>query len=247
MVLIMPSLVWERDLQEAYDNPYEYEVQDQFVRESEKLLTEMNKNYQKYNMKFHRDDKSINKAVWMLQLDALDSLKDSLSSLKSKKHRIAGKLFRDVMETLDLAAYFHSNTIESNKQLKKWYNDDIIPHRIYRDFIRKNEGQNQAKLKSESYSLFSKFTHRSYKILLYGYGLGGGDMIWHDGYADNNLLVLPQTISMYFTILAKLILKQLDESILRGLFSEADIGPVIKNSLETDTVPRRFMPRIRRK
>ena len=100
----MPSVVWGRTPQEAYDNPYEYEAQDQFVREAKSLLKHMNTVFQKYSMRFHRDDHSIKKAVWMLQLDALDSLKDALDALVNKKHRVASKLFRGIVETLDLAA-----------------------------------------------------------------------------------------------------------------------------------------------
>lgn len=67
----MPSQVWGRSPQEASDNPYEYEIQDQFVREAEALLKRLNIGLQIYSMKFHRDDHSVRKAVWMLQLDAL--------------------------------------------------------------------------------------------------------------------------------------------------------------------------------
>lgn len=31
----MPSQVWRRDPQEAFEEPYEYGIQDQFVRERE--------------------------------------------------------------------------------------------------------------------------------------------------------------------------------------------------------------------
>lgn len=34
----MPSQVWGRDPQEAYREPYEYAVQDQFVREARSLF-----------------------------------------------------------------------------------------------------------------------------------------------------------------------------------------------------------------
>ena len=30
----MPSLIWNRDPQEAYSNPYEYPAQEQFIKES---------------------------------------------------------------------------------------------------------------------------------------------------------------------------------------------------------------------
>lgn len=242
----MPSLVWGRSPQEAYDNPYEYEAQDQFVREAKSLLKHMNTVFQKYSMRFHRDDRSIKKAVWMLQLDALDSLKDALDALVNKKHRVASKLFRGIVETLDLAAYFHMNSNKSNRQLEKWYNDEVIPNSLYRDFIKETKGTKAKEEKTDYYSTLSKIIHRTYKVLLYGYGLGAGDMIWHDGYNNSGLLILPQTISMYFVILADLILNFPREASVRGILSEKEVKEVIVQSLETKTVPRRFSLRLRK-
>jgi len=242
----MPSLVWGRSPQEAYDSPYEYEVQDQFVREAKSLLKHMNTAFQKYSMKFHRDDHSIKKSVWMLQLDALDSLKDALDALVNKKHRVASKLFRGIVETLDLAEYFHRNSNKSNRQLEKWYNDEVIPNSLYRDLIKETKGIKAKEEKTYYYSTLSKIIHRTYKVLLYGYGLGAGDMIWHDGYNNSGLLILPQTISMYFAVLADLILNFLGETLVRGILSEKEAKEVIVESLETKTVPRRFLLRLRK-
>lgn len=240
----MPSLVWGRSPQEAYDNPYEYEVQDQFVREAKSLLKHMNTAFQKYSMRFHREDHSIKKAVWMLQLDALDSLKDALGALVNKKHRAASKLFRGIVETLDLAAYFYMNSNKNNRQLEKWYNDKVIPHRNYRNFIKKTKGIKAKEEKTDYYKTLSRITHRTYKVLLYGYGLGAGDMIWHDGYNNSGLLILPQTISMYFAILADLIFFFLREASVREILSKKEVKEVIVKSLETKTVPRRFLQRL---
>jgi len=240
----MPSLVWGRSPQEAYDNPYEYEAQDQFVREAKSLLKHMNTVFQKYSMGFHRDDRSIKKAVWMLQLDALDSLRDALDALVNKKHRVVSTLFRCIVESFDLAAYFHSN--ENNHQLEEWYNDEIIPNYLYRNFIKKTKGSKAAKEKADYYSTLSKIIHRTYGVLLYGYGLGAGDMLWHDGYKNSGLLILPQTISTYFAILADLILNFLGETSVRGILSEKEVKEAIVESLETKTVPRRFSLRLRK-
>lgn len=242
----MPSLVWGRSPQEAYDNPYEYEAQEQFVQEAKSLLKHINTIFQKNSMRFHREGHSIKKAVWMLQLDALDSLKDALDALVNKKHRVASKLFRGIVETLDLAAYFHMDSNKSNRQLKKWYNDEIILNSLYRDFIEKTKGIKAKEEKTDYYKTLSRITHRTYKVLLYGYGLGAGDMIWHDGYNNSGLLILPQTISMHFAILADLILNFLKEASARGILSKKEVKEAIVESLETKTVPRRFLLRLRK-
>ena len=125
----MSSIVWERDPREAFKNPYEYKVQNQFVREAEKILNKLFNELMKYSGKFGIDDTSIKKAIWMLQTDAVDSLRYCLLLLKQKNHCIAGRLMRDTIETLDLSAFFSSNTDKSNKELQKWYRDEIVPHR----------------------------------------------------------------------------------------------------------------------
>ncbi len=71
-------------------------------------------------------------------------------------------------------------------------------------------------------------------------------MIWHDGYNNSGLLILPQTISMYFAILADLILIFLREASVREILSEKEVKEAIVESLETKTVPRRFLLRLRK-
>lgn len=55
-------------------------------------------------------------------------------------------LFRDVVETMDLASYFHSATPKSVADLKKWCEDQIIPHGRYRDFVKKGRGANTRRI-----------------------------------------------------------------------------------------------------
>ncbi len=91
------------------------------------------------------------KAARILVDGALDSLIDFMASVKDKKHRIAGKMYRDVIETLALAAYFNVDNQVSNKNLAKWYKDEVIPNRVYSDFVKRTIGEIKAKEKSESY------------------------------------------------------------------------------------------------
>jgi hypothetical protein len=238
----MPSIVWNRDLQEAYHNPYEYKAQDQFTREAKKILEELFSELLKYSMKFKIDDTSIKKAVWMLQIDAVDSLRDCLMLIKKNNHRVAGRLFRDVMETLDLAAFFSVNTMKSNKELKKWYNDEVIPHGEYRNFIKKTEGEEKFKNVREEHRMLSKMTHRTYRTLAYGYVLGRNNFLAYEG-NSKKLLVPPETISMYYALLAYFILVTSNEIGKRGLVQKSVIKNIWRDSLEVKTVPRRFVQR----
>jgi hypothetical protein len=76
----MPSIVWGRDPQEAYEEPYEYGAQEQFAREAERLLSHL---YALLNSEQHRyatEDRSAVKAAWLLAMDALDSLREGLEA-----------------------------------------------------------------------------------------------------------------------------------------------------------------------
>jgi len=238
----MPSIIWGRDPKEAYQNPYEYDAQAQFVREAKSILDGLLSELNRYCMKFKRDEVSSQKAIWMLQIDAVDSLRDCLMLLQQKKHRVAGRLFRDVVETSDLAAYFFSGTRESKKHLDKWYKDEIIPNSVYRDFIKKNEGKEQANSKKDHYRMLSKINHRTYRTLAYAYILGRDDLLAYEGSSKSDLLVPPQSIAMYYAILADFVILISDEIVRCGLIKKNDIARIWKDSLELETVPRRFVP-----
>jgi hypothetical protein len=237
----MPSLIWGRDPQEAIEEPYEYECQDQFCREASTLLNKLSSELEKYTMTFSLEDRSIDKAVWMLQNDAIDSLRDILHSLQSKRHRIAGKLFRDVLESLNLAAYFYSKVSPSQLHLESWYKDEFVPHSVYREYLKTEYGEEAKNASRQFYVSVSKFTHRSYHILLYGYALGVDNKISYDGYKeDSGILILPQTISMYLATLSNFIFFAAEELHLRGLIEKSIVNAAWEHSLEKETVQRRF-------
>jgi len=247
----MPSHVWGRDPQEAFEEPYEYGVQEQFCREAEQLFARI---YRILNTESHRyplDDRSHGKAVWLLAMDALDSLRDCLKSLTRKEHRLAGKLFRDIVESVDLAAYFHSATKESESPLQKWYDDQIIPHRKYRDYVKKAQGKPAAENLAKHYQSLSRFTHRSYRAILDGYIRGKNDSLVHDGtgelYGTSNgaekFLVLPQTLASYHAVLANLALNYTAELVILGLASNNEVREAFATSFEAEAIPKRFLPR----
>jgi len=241
----------QRSSREAFENPYEYAVQDQFVREASSLLLIFYGLMSDNRLTFRRDDRSVEKAIWMLQMDALDSLRDCLKSLVRKNHRVAGKLFRDIIETLDLAAYFASRSKKSNHDLDKWYRNEIIPHSVYREFIKSTEGPAASDEKKRLYSNLSKFTHRSYRAICDGYTLGSNDRLVHDavtvtfserGEQAETMLVTPQIIASYFASLAELTRMFSVEVHQRGVLSEVEVSDAITKALEVETVPRRFLP-----
>ena len=245
----MPSQVWGRDPQEAFEEPYEYGIQDQFAREARSLLTRF---YQFLNSDRHRytiEEKSRQKAVWLLAMDALDSLHDCLKALTRKEHRVAGKLFRNVMESMDLAEFFHSGKDKS--KLDIWYADKFVAHSKYRDYVGKTRSPQEADLRTTRYKSLSRFIHRSYRAILDGYTRGRNDRLVHDGTGalygndegSSTLIVLPQIIDSYYAVLADLTLEYATELSKLDLVTGDEIHDAFAKSLESVTIPRRFMPR----
>lgn len=247
----MPSQVWGRDPQEAYEEPYEYAAQEQFSREAAALSLGFYRHLNSDGYRFTEEDRSSAKAIWLLAMDGLDSLRDSLGALADRNHRVAAKLFRDVMESMDLAALFASGAKQARASLAKWYNDEIVPHREYRGYVKNTIGDERAEELRRHYVSLSRFTHRSYRALLDGYSLGGGGRLVHDASGElsgaskdaKKLLVLPHTIASYYAVLASLILTYADQIVKLGLLTNEQVADVFANSLESETVPRTFLPR----
>lgn len=236
----MSSFVWWRDIQEAYENPYEYEAQNQFSREAKKLLELIFDLLLNLPFEFTRDDRSSEKAIWMLSIDAVDSLRDCLKLIDNKEHRLASRLFRDVVETMDLASYFSSDDEKKQKHLDDWYDNKVIPNRIFREYVEKTHNKQLADAYNNFYRHLSKLNHRTYRSLAYSYTLGKGERMVYEGKNPGDLLVPVQSISMYYAMLAELITIFSDRLIEYDLLDLQTNIEFWNRALEKNTVSRRF-------
>ncbi len=211
----LKSKIWFQDIKEIIAAPYDYENQESFMSESVHLLDEIYKLYDSYQLKFNLHDRSLEKCLWMLQIDALDTLRDCLYLMKNKKHRIVGKMFRDVIETLDLAHLIKGNP---DKFLEKWYKNESINHEEYRKYLKNLGKGEEAEIKKQFYKILSRWTHHAHVTLLRSYSLGGDDMLVYDSH-NPGILVLQETITEYLWILKILIIKFLEEIKFSELFN----------------------------
>ncbi len=237
----LKNFIWNRSPQDAYRNPYEYKAQEQFVREAFKVLDAIKIQFEKFNRIFTRDDVSLEKAIWMLQLDATDSLIGCLELLVTKKHKVAGRLIRDTVEVLDLSAYFSIENEKSKNSLKKWYRNEVIPNREYRDFVKTNISLEKAEELKLVYSQLSKFNHRTYKSLAYGYILGKDNKLVYDGFSNSNSLIYPGVISMYYSLLANMIQLLAYEAIERKLLKKEVVENIWEESIEEEPINRKYI------
>ncbi len=239
----MLNFIWTREPSEAYLNPYEYDAQEQFSREALNILNEFKNHLETFNRKYSRDECSLEKAIWMLQIDAIDSLLECHYLLSIKKHKIAGRLFRDTIEVLDLASFFCTKTDKSKNLLKKWFNDEVIPNREYRDYIKKHQGEDRAKQLASFYSQLSKINHRTYRSLAYGYILGKDKMLVYDGFQKSDLLIFPGTISMYYSLLTNLIIILSREIVSGGILKAETVHAIWNKNIEENQEERKYVIR----
>ena len=237
----MASFVWGRDPQEAFNNPYEYKAQEQFIREAKAFLLKMVSVLDTYNMKFGRDDVGLTKATWMLLVDLIDSLSECLTLIEEKRHRVAARLFRDAVETLDLLKLLHSGTSKASKTLEKWYENEVISHCEARKLLKETKGDSAAQMRNDYYRQLSKFTHRTYRTLLDSFVLGAGNKLAHDSHSSSKLLVLPHTISAYYAVLSDLIIQFSEIANLGGIIEESYIKEAWSHILDEKSVPRHFV------
>lgn len=121
MGINLKNFIWSRDPQEAMDNPYEWEAQKKFVKESNQFLKEIRRHLIN-NYSFTINDRSQKKAVWMLSLSALDSGIEITIALKKNQIQVIYHLLRAVQEALDIATYFSIQDEEPLKKINNWYN-----------------------------------------------------------------------------------------------------------------------------
>lgn len=236
----MPSFVWNRDFDEAYANPYEYEAQRQFVREAKAILTGIQKGLQKFDFHFTKNDVGVSKAAWMLHNDAIDALADALELLEQQKHRLVGRIFRDVWETAQLVDYFLSGTPQSQRDLKKWFKNEIISHKLIREALERSGKQTEKERVRQQHVEFSQWTHRSYRALSKAYSLGDSDRMVYDGYGNDS--VLPHTISLYYAILGMLIFQNVASIGRSQIIPKTEIRKIMRAGMEKETAKRKFAP-----
>lgn len=237
----MASIIWDRDSQEAINNPYEYLAEEQFVRESKCLIDKLEKLI--LNKKnFYQNEKSLEKATWMLQVDVLFAFKDSIEVLDLKKHRLVGPLIRLMYENLHQIEYLNSSSKAAPKALSDWFENHSPSHNEYRNHIRNTKNKEHAELIKSQYAAYSKLTHRTYKSLLYNYALGAKSeemddhRIWYD-----EICPLRQSISMFYAIIG-LFGKEIVQNFKQfGILTEAEVDDAWNNSIEVKQIPRGYI------
>lgn len=114
------------------------------------------------------------------------------------------------------------------------------PHRVFRAFIRDYESKEKAKDLGALYGDLSKYTHRTYRAIGKSYILGCDKKIAYDGFSESGFRVLPHVVSLSYAIIAALIKRFIATSEATELLTPEKISMIWSESLENETVQRRF-------
>jgi hypothetical protein len=222
------SRIWDQTPEESKSNPYAHDEHRAFLDEAKAILTGLLEVYQTRDMTYLVQETSREKAVWMLQYDALDALLEAEALLRENRHTIAARLFRDVSETLDMAAYFAADVERSRNYLQKWYKNEIISHSRYRDYVEQaRDSEAKGRVRAQ-YRFLSKFTHRTYDVISQGYGVGTVERIWSDRRLRDFSQAIPQAVAEYLPILAALIRRLIIEAHDRGAVDKLAVRRVLR-------------------
>ncbi|MBU2503405.1 hypothetical protein KJ682_18920 [bacterium] len=202
----MPSIIWKQEPDEAYSNPYDYAAQKQFAHEACAVIEMLQETLNPRELRYSAKQETAELAIWMLRSDTIESLRESLKLIGEKRHRPAGVLFRDALETADTAYYFAIAPEGSSDVLRTWFKNRTPGHGFIRKWIEEYEGAAKARARAKFYDELCKLSHRTYRALLKSYSLGAGDQLVHDSWRASKSLVLPHTIAAYYCVLAELIL-----------------------------------------
>jgi hypothetical protein len=230
----LESRIWYSDPEQEFKTPYDYSEQEIFFLEVQTLLDGLLRLMQCNDMKFSRDDRSRDKAVWMLHFDALDALREALLLLRERRHSIASRLFRDVLETIDLAAHLSRDFEQSRNDLEKWYADEIVQHRRSRESLGQAWGEHVKTARASLYKNWSRFTHRSYWAVSQSFGVGIGDKIWHDSILKEHGQCIPQIVASYLPLLANLTVLYIMELAVKSPLKNHELFKPIFDALPMD-------------
>ena len=171
----MKSEIWDKESTlKAFTKGFSIATIDFFDKECEEFLTVVINVSASLNERFDIDSKELKKANWIILNDISCSLYDCLNELKKGNVRLASRVFRDVLENMHLLELL--NKSDDGTLLVKWFDNEIIPHGTYRDWLKRKD-EKLSKLTRDVYRLYSKFAHRTFEPIIESYDVTENDKL----------------------------------------------------------------------
>lgn len=221
--ITLGSPIWAEKTDMSRQHQNNPEAVSSFLHEAAELCQTLYQTYDGWQLKFHRDDRSASKAVWMLDIECVCTLAEARDLLEQQKHRSAGKLMRHALEAVDLSSLFLAEG-DSGRNLREWYSNRVITHKRYREHLRKSSQLAKANERKKVYDLLSQWTHHTYYTVSNSFTLGAGDRLVHDAAMvrgkQTTVLITRETIYQYCWLLSVVILAATHELRDHGFMSD---------------------------
>lgn len=216
------SPIWSETADMSRKHQYKHDDVALFLSEAKALLERIYDIYERSQLRFDRDERTLKKAMWMLDIECVVTLTDAVDLLHEKRHRVAGKMLRQALEAVDISSLFCAEG-EHGVNLGKWYDNEIVSHKSYRNHIKKQGESEKLDERREWYRLLSKWTHHTYYALCNSYVVGKDDKLAHDAHKVNGrptkCLITPETIYQHCWLLSVVILLALHELEAHGFIT----------------------------
>lgn len=207
----MKSIYWSENHPNNLPS-YDHDGQEEFFNEAMKWCNDSLDEIDKYNLRFKNDERTSQKATWMLFLNCLLQIRECLSLIKEHKIVSSSPLMREIWEKYH--AMLFMNDKANQLALKSFYeNKDYC-------FMDSKYSRNlNDKIESEKLKVFfgelSKFIHPNYVALREFFCVGGDNYEYiYSAYlttfgkhkSDSGLSLLPpDKASQHFWVLAQIV------------------------------------------
>lgn len=224
----MNSSIWKIDFIEAYKIGYSKKEIESFMSEAELLLRQLINHFKSLDGKFSANKKDKKLLVYFILNELVCSLYDAVLALQNGNIRIASRIFREAMESRDIIKLVHSKNGE--KYVDKWFNDEYIRHSDFRKTLEDDKNGLKG-LTREVYQKYSKYTHRSYSVLIDSFSLEDENLKFNM-FLDINETSHRITISKYCIHTAQFILNVGLDPLKYKLISEMSMSMIVNNIMK---------------
>ena len=200
----MKSEIWDKknDIK-GFTVGYSIEQIELFENECEEFLNLVLRMSSYNNDQFQESENDLKKANWMILNEITSALLDCLEMLKKDNIRMASRVYRDVMENMHILELI--NKSENGNHLIKWYENEVISHRKYRDWLKRQD-EELSELTRDVYRIYSKFAHRTFEPIFESYDLNDDKTIRFKTTLDRKNQSDLKLLSKYYNFLTYFVL-----------------------------------------
>lgn len=221
----MRSEIWDDKTAKPFTVGYDLQHIKLFDEQCEKFLRSFLFENSLIDQNFELDSNNLQKANFLILNEITSALYDCLYQIKDGNIRIASRIFRDVLENMHILELF--NIGDNKSYLVKWYDNEVISHSNYRDWIKKKDAD-LSELNRVVYRLYSKYAHRTFKPIMENFDIIDGRLKFNFNLNNENPEHL-KILSKFYSHLSYFVMKNAWNYVDYNVHSKAAINRIISD------------------